>query len=180
MFKFSIIIPVFQNYNIFSLFIHSLLDSLEEKTQIILIDDASPAEVNKEFCRLKQIRNQIFSIQIITHATSMGCAKSINEALLLVKGEFVVLMDSDVIVKKSWQKTVISSFSTPEIGCVGGVLLYPQTNGIQCCGITYTCGTGRHLKLNARPESVGNDIYEVQASVFAFITIKQEIFIRKG
>ncbi len=51
MFKFSIIIPVFQNYNIFSLFIHSLLDSLEEKTQIILIDDASPEEVNKEICK---------------------------------------------------------------------------------------------------------------------------------
>lgn len=180
MFKFSIIIPVFQNYNIFHLFIHSLLDSLEEKTQIILIDDASPEEVNKEIRHLEQIRNQIFSIQIIMHTTSIGCAKSINEALLLVKGKFIVLMDSDIIVKKSWQQTVIRSFSTPEIGCVGGVLLYPQTNGIQCCGITYTHGTGRHLKLNARPESVGNDIYEVQASIFAFLTIKLEIINEIG
>ena len=180
MFKFSIIIPVFQNHNIFSLFIHSLLDSLEEKTQIILINDASPEEVSKEICNLKQIRNNVFSIQTITHETSMGCAKSINEAFLLAKGEFIVLMDSDVIVKKNWQKTVIKSFSTPEIGCVGGVLLYPQTNGIQCCGITYTCGTGRHLKLNAPPESVGNNIYEVQASVFAFLTIKIEVINKIG
>lgn len=180
MFKFSIIVAVYQNYNIFSLFVHSLLDSLEEKTQIILINDASPEEVKKEICNLEQIRNNIFSIQTITHATSMGYAKSINEALSLVKGEFIVLMDSDVIAKKSWQQTVIKSFSTTEIGCVGGVLLYPQTNGIQCCGITYTRGIGRHLKLNARPEAAGNSIYEVQASVFAFLTIKSNVINEIG
>ena len=92
MFKFSIIIPVFQNYNIFSLFTHSLLDSLEEKTQIILIDDASPEEVNKEICHLEQIRNQIFSFQTITHTTSMGCAVGIGNELDGRRQEYSVLL----------------------------------------------------------------------------------------
>lgn len=180
MYKFSVIVPVFQNYNIFSLFINSLLCSIEEKTQIILINDHSPDIVEKEICKLATLKNEDIIIEVINHDTNLGSAQSINEAFALIEGEFVVIIDSDTILKKHWQQTVITSFSSSDIGGVGGVLLYPQTNGIQCCGLTYTYGSGRHLKLNALPKAVGEEIYEVQSSIFAFFATKLNIIHEIG
>lgn len=178
--EFSIIIPVYQEYNIFELFINSLLNSIEYSSQIILIDDNSPSLVSKKIEELNNFKTQNYKIHSIRHNTNYGSAKSINEALPLVDGEFVILLDSDTILKTGWQSTVKKSFCSSDIGGVGAVLLYPQSGGVQCCGITYTYATSRHLKLNASPESVGKKIYEVQASIFAFFATKSDIINKIG
>lgn len=180
MYKFSVIIPVYQNYNIFSLFIDSLLNSIDEKTQIIIINDHSPDNVANAIYKLKEKKDTRFSIQVITHNTNLGSAQSINDAFLLIEGEIVVLLDSDTILCANWQSQLVASFNAPDIGGVGAILLYPQTNGVQCSGLVYTYGTGRHLKLNALPENIGDEIYEVQSTIFAFFATKSDIIQKVG
>ncbi len=172
MYIFTIIIPVYQELNIFRLFYNSLCTSIKYKTQIIFVNDNSGEAVG---CFLNEVSKNSPSesiVEVINNKNNQGCAKCINEALPLIKGIYTVLMDSDIILPTEWQNEIIKTFKDKTDICVGGVLIYPQTGGIQNCGIAYTHALGRHLFLNSkvnRLEKYG--IYEVQSSVFAFFVI---------
>lgn len=180
MFRFTIIIPVFQQFNIFDLFITSLLNSIEYSTQIILIDDNSPQDVTCKIKKLSENSNAEVYIEFIRHEYNYGSSKCINEALSMIKGEIVAIIDSDTIINEGWQSVIINTLKDTLIGGIGAVLLYPQTNGIQSCGITYTYGTGRHLMLNASPSNLYNHVYEVQASIFAFFVTTADVISKVG
>lgn len=180
MFRFTIIIPVFQQFNIFDLFITSLLNSIEYSTQIILIDDNSPQDVTCKIKKLSENSNEEVYIEFIRHEYNYGSSKCINEVLSMIKGEIVAIIDSDTIINEGWQSVIINTLKDTSIGGIGAVLLYPQTNGIQSCGITYTYGTGRHLMLNASPSNLYNHVYEVQASIFAFFVTTADVISKVG
>ena len=180
MFQFTIIIPVFQQFNIFDLFITSLLESIEYSTQIILIDDNSPKDVADKIKELSDYSSGKFFTESIRHEHNYGSAKCINEAITMIKGKIVAIIDSDTIISEGWQSVVIDTLKDTRIGGIGAVLLYPQTNGVQCCGITYTYGTGRHLMLNASPQNVCDHVYEVQASIFAFFVTTADVIRKTG
>lgn len=180
MFKFTIIIPVFQQFNIFELFIESLLNSIEYSTQLIFIDDNSPQNVTNKIMELSQNSGNNIYVEFIRHEYNYGSLKCINEALPMIKGEIVAIIDSDTIITENWQSIIIDTLQDSTIGGIGAVLLYPQTNGVQCGGITYTLGTGRHFMLNASPQNIYNHIYEVQASIFAFFVTTAEIIKKIG
>lgn len=180
MFQFTIIIPIFQQFNIFDLFITSLLKSIEYSTQIILIDDNSPRDVSDKIMELSQNSSKKIYIESLRHEYNCGSSKCINEAIPMIKGKIVAIIDSDTIIYEGWQSIVINTLKDTEIGGIGAVLLYPQTNGVQSCGITYTDGTGRHFMLNASPKNLSNEIYEVQASIFAFFVTTAEVINKVG
>lgn len=180
MFRFTIIIPVFQQFNIFDLFITSLLKSIEYSTQIILIDDNSPQDVADKIKELSENSNEKIYTESIRHEYNYGSSKCINEALPMIKGEIVAIIDSDTIISEGWQSVIINILKDTGIGGIGAVLLYPQTNGVQSCGITYTYGTGRHFMLNASPRNLCNHIYEVQASIFAFFVTTADVISKVG
>lgn len=180
MFKFTIIIPVFQQINIFDLFITSLLKSIEYSTQIILIDDHSPQNVADKIKTLSQHSYDKIYIESVRHEYNCGSSKCINEALSMIKGKIVAIIDSDTIISENWQSVIVDTLHDKEIGGIGAVLLYPQTNGVQCCGITYTLGTGRHFMLNASPRNLFNHIYEVQSSIFAFFVTTIDVIRKTG
>lgn len=180
MFRFTIIIPTFQQFNIFDLFITSLLKSIEYSTQIILIDDNSPQDVADKIKELSENSNEKIYTESIRHEYNYGSSKCINEALPMIKGEIVAIIDSDTIINEGWQSIIINTLKDPGIGGIGAVLLYPQTNGVQSCGITYTYGTGRHFMLNASRQNLCNHIYEVQASIFAFFVTTADVISKVG
>ncbi len=119
-------------------------------------------------------------ICLIEHKVSKGYAKCINEALNRVDSKYMVIMDSDVILTSNWQIKVKQSLMDTTIGGVGSVLIYPQTNGIQCAGIAYTETVARHLFLNAKPQTIPSIIYDVQATVFAFFATRWDIVCQVG
>lgn len=180
MFQFTIIVPVFQQFNIFDLFITSLLKSIEYSTQIILIDDNSPRNVADKIKELSQNSSGKIYAESLRHEYNCGSSKCINEAIPMIKGKIVAIIDSDTIMREGWQSIIINTLKDNAIGGIGAVLLYPQTNGVQSCGITYTYGTGRHFMLNASPKNLSNEIYEVQASIFAFFVTTAEIISKVG
>ena len=85
MFQFTIIIPVFQQFNIFDLFITSLLKSIEYSTQIILIDDNSPQNVADKIKELFLYSSDMVCIESIRHEYNYGSSRCINEALSMIK-----------------------------------------------------------------------------------------------
>lgn len=180
MFKFSAIVAIYQNLKLFTLFWDSLMASLESPTQIILINDASPHDTTAFLRELSNTDSSKYDIILVENAKSQGYAHCINMAIEFVNADYVVTMDSDIILATDWQRRVEQQFQDPAVGGVGSVLIYPQTGGIQCAGITYTDTVGRHLYLNAEPRILGTEPYTVQATVFAFFAVRQNVLRQVG
>ena len=179
MINFSIIVPVFQEYNIFQIFWNSLIKTVKYPAKIYIINDASPHDTTEYIHQIKDL--PLIKVTKIEHLHSEGSVKCINEALPKVSGDYVVFMDSDIILVDGWQDSIIQVLSNKSIGGMGCILMYPQTGGIQSCGITYTEATGRHLFLNNLPSVLdGKGLYEVQSTVFAFFATRKDITQQLG
>lgn len=180
--KFSLIVPVFQTLGILKMFLDSLMCTLEYSSQIILIDDACE-KASKEALQKFKTDSTEHDIIIISHDHCMGCAHCINEAFELICGEYTVLLDSDIVLNSGWQSKLIETFiTTDKPGAVGAKLIYPQSGGIQNCGLIFSECMIRHLYF------LGPDIYKkgkkeiikVQSTVFAFCAIPTTIIREIG
>lgn len=172
---FTLIIPVLQTKEILQLFIDSLCQTIQFSTDVIFINDGSPSDTKQILERCSNERNTcINSVTILYHRHSEGCAKCINEALQIMPDcSYAVFMDSDLILTDSWQAYILDAFKEKKVGIVGGVLLYPQTGGIQCCGITFNQSVGRHLFLNNTPRVLDSKKpFIIQSTVFAFCAVR--------
>lgn len=174
--QFQVIIPVFQTKKIFLLCIQSLLKSINYPTELIIINDGSPFNCVNVIHENFNIPDKI-QFHYIEHSHSIGCPKSINQALKFVRNDsYVIFADSDIIFSSNWQETVIETLKDPSIGAVSGIFLYPQSEGIQCCGIAYQNYLARHVYLNNKLKNLSLPlIFDVQATIFAFFAMKSNI-----
>lgn len=180
--KFSLVIPVFQTPGILRLFLESLEKTLEYESQIIFIDDASPRESQKLLFDFKD-KNQHHDITVITHQICKGCVYNINKAFDLVYGEYTVMLDSDIILNIGWQSKLIETFGTSNnIGAVGAKLVYPQSGGIQNCGLVFSECMIKHLFFLSSLSSIRGqqELIKVQSTVFAFCAIPTKIIREIG
>jgi len=181
--KITIITPVFQTADIFTLFLEAMAETLIVPTHIIFINDGSPDIINTMITDFGRKIENVHEITLIKNQNNIGCSKSINKALEIIHPncDIVVFIDSDIILNGDWQKQIINSLNKPCIGIVGGILLYPQTGGIQCCGISFNNTVGRHTYLNARLDNLKLDgEFEVQSTIFAFCAIKYDAIKQVG
>jgi len=178
---FTVIVPIYQDPRIFVLFIESLLSTVTQPTQIIFINDGSGAIVSKI---LRECSQKLFiniTITVIENEHPTGSGKCINKALQLAIGKFIAILDSDLILLSDWQQQAVTTFSSNNrVGIVGGLLIYPQTGGIQHCGIAFTEDSARHLYLNGTPESIPLKAFTVQCVIFAFCIFKLSIYKEVG
>lgn len=181
MIKFQVIISVFQSKNIFLLCIKSLFMSIKQPTEIILINDGSNFNCMDSIYDNFSVPDNV-SFQYFIHPTSIGFALSINQGIQLVHPDtYVVFADSDIIFCNNWQDEVTKTLADSTIGAVGGVLIYPQTGGIQCCGITYMDKLARHLYLNNKLSNLNlPSQFSVQATIFAFFAAKSNVILETG
>lgn len=181
--EFQIIIPVFQKSNILNLCLNSLLQTLTMPTHIIIIDDGSPSATKSVIEKFSSRKSPLFHFTVISHDNSVGCPKSLNEGIRISKPEgYTIFVDSDIIFISEWQEKIHTTLTNEQsIGGIGGVLLYPQTGGIQNCGISYHNYLARHIYLNNDPSCLENiEMREVQATVFAFFATKSALVKQIG
>ncbi|MDX5568167.1 glycosyltransferase family 2 protein [Streptomyces sp. ID05-04B] len=178
----TVVIPVHQELSVLRIFLDSLVRTLESDTQLLVVNDGSGAAVQTFLEeRLFPLKESGVVVEIIQHEDPFGCAASINEALPLALGDYVYLIDSDIILEPEWQSRMRATLESDEsVGMTGGVLVYPQTGGIQHCGVTFTDSVGRHLLLNARPSALPHDRYPVQLVVFALFAMKRQVLEETG
>lgn len=179
--EFQLIMPVFQTKAIFLLCIKSLLETILYPTELIIINDGTGFDcISLIYENLKV--PSLIKFQYIFHPVSAGCPKSINQGLAYIREDtYVAFIDSDIIFNANWQNTVIETLDDSNIGAVSGIFLYPQSEGIQCCGIAYQDYLARHVYLNNKEENLHlSPVFDVQASIFAFLAMKSNIIYETG
>lgn len=179
--QFQIIMPVFQTKSIFLLCVQSLFQTIKYATELIIINDGSDFNCINIIKENLKVPN-VIQFRYIEHSISIGCPKSINQGLEFVKdNSYVVFADSDIIFTSNWQESVIETLNDTSIGAMSGIFLYPQSEGIQCCGIAYQNHLARHIYLNNKPENLAlKPIFDVQATIFAFLATKSQVIKKTG
>lgn len=98
------------------------LESLPSFSEIIVVDNDS---VDGTVEMLEKIKGS--KIKIIKNKENVGFAKAVNQGLRQAKGEFILLLNSDIFAKKdALAKLVSFAKDQPQTGVVGGRLLNPD------------------------------------------------------
>ncbi len=100
------------------------------KLEIIVVDDGSKDNTYEIASKFKGIRNGKI-VKVFRNKKNMGKGVSMNFAISKSKGEIIVTMDADnVVVKGDILKTMISSFTEPNIMCIAPTTAIYKPKGI--------------------------------------------------
>ena len=182
------------NYNVKE-FIKNLLYSLEKalieiSSEIIIVDNASVDG------SVEDIKNKFPNVTLIANNENIGFGKANNQGLEIARGEYILLLNPDTIVKEDTFKNLIEFMqSNPNAGMVTCKVLNPDGTLQLACrrsfpgpwtSFTKVTGLSRLFpksKLFARYNLTyldENEINEVDAISGSFMMLKKEVYQKVG
>jgi GT2 family glycosyltransferase/glycosyltransferase involved in cell wall biosynthesis len=134
----SIIIPVYNKFE----FTYRCVKSVEETGaqipyEVIIVDDCSRDET--------LLAKLVFSgnIRLVRNSANCGFVHSCNRGFKAARGEYVVFLNNDTIVKPRWLDELYETLRRdPKIGIAGSKLLFPDGSLQECGGIIWRLGDG--------------------------------------
>ena len=125
----SVIIVSFNTSKLTLQCIKSVLNSVNNlRYEIIVIDNASTDGTLRQIRKSKiKNQNEKVKIKIIENKENLGFAKANNQGIKIASGRYILLLNSDTVVKKNSVENLIKfAENTPDAGAVGVRLLNPD------------------------------------------------------
>lgn len=101
------------------------LDYPKEKLEIIVVDDCSTDDSHA--WALKAAKGHP-NVKVLRNPVNLGKRKAINRAHRATRAEFIVSIDSDVIVDRHALRALVARFVSPDIAAVGGRVMVSNPN----------------------------------------------------
>lgn len=118
--KFSLVMPVLLRDESHRPVVEKTIESLKgnsEDYELIIVDDGSTRPTN--FLRREA------HIYVRHNPTNKGIAPSWNDGLSIARGEYVVIVNDDILVPDGWLKVLASGFEKTDCGVTGPVIASP-------------------------------------------------------
>jgi GT2 family glycosyltransferase len=113
----SIVISTLNQLDYTKACLKSIQKFTEESHEIIFVDNGS-TDGTRDF--LKNLADSTEHIQLILNETNSGFAAGKNLAIKKAKGDYILILNSDVVVTENWLDRMIQHIEQyPEIGMVG-------------------------------------------------------------
>lgn len=174
--KASIIIPV---YNKFA-YTAACLASLQQEGatlsfEVIVVDDGSSDETEESLKSVPGLRYH-------RNAENLGFVGACNAGAALARGEYLVFLNNDTVVRPGWLDALIHTFSQHErVGLVGAKLVYPDGRLQEAGGIIFADGSGWNYGRFGDPANPAfNYVREVDYCSGAAIAIANRLFQTLG
>ncbi|CUU08634.1 Glycosyltransferase, GT2 family [Candidatus Kryptobacter tengchongensis] len=124
----SIIIPVFNQVKHTKLAIESIQKFTNVSYEIIVVDNASTDETKDYLSSLSATIGEV--VKVITNPQNYGFPKAVNQGIALSRGEYIVVLNNDVIVTDKWiERLIAHTIDDPTIGIVAPMSNY--VSGLQ-------------------------------------------------
>lgn len=166
----SIIIPIYGNFNLLNNLLSTLLPTIDDKCEVIIVDDGKPD------CKL-DIAAIPPRITYLSNKINKGYAYSVNRGIRIAQGKIITTINSDVCVEQGWLERTRTAFETyGDLGVLGVKLLYPTDGTLQHCGVFFSEINYMHHAFAGNTKSPMDicDIIEVPAATFAFASFLKE------
>ncbi len=144
--------------------------------ELIIVDNCSKDDTPKY---LQELKEKYSNIKIQLNETNKGFAAGMNDGLKLAEGDFLVLLNNDILVNPNWLEKLINPLmQNPEIAMTG-----PISNGSgneQCVNFdeldknNYIDVTKNYI------ERQRNEIYFTNRLAFFCVAISRKVFEKIG
>lgn len=125
----SVIIPNYNGEEVIEDCLSSVYATDYPNFEVILVDDASKDN------SISIIRKAFSNTTIIQNNRNQGFVRAVNRGIKESKGEIVILLNMDTVVKKSWLSELVKVLMSNErIGIVGSKILDPDEKTVQHAG----------------------------------------------
>ena len=168
----SIVIPVFNQF----LFTQACLASLQEhqgteRFEVIVVDDCSTDET-------VDVVRGIPGIIYLRNETNSGFIASCNRGADKARGEYLVFLNNDTLVRAGWLCALLDTFAEErEAGIVGSKLLYPDGRLQEAGGIIWQDASGWNYGKSDDPQKPEyNYLREVDYCSAAALMIPKKLF----
>jgi glycosyltransferase involved in cell wall biosynthesis len=135
----SIIIPVRNQYAVFRSCIKSILKTIYQHYEIIIVDNGSD-----DLRLLEYLRNLALkpNVRILRDDSPFNYSALNNRAVSVARGQYILLLNNDVeIINKDWLHEMVAVASQDGVGAVGAMLWYPNKT-VQHGGVLLGLGVG--------------------------------------
>jgi glycosyltransferase involved in cell wall biosynthesis len=148
--RWSLIIPVYQQHLLTFTCLKSIADTCAGMAiEVIVIDDCSP-EPAAEALRL------VTGIRVVRNESNLGFLRNCNKAAAMARGEFVVILNNDLILTGDWLTQMTSVFDrVADTGMVGAKLIYPDGRLQEAGGIVWRDGSAWNVGRGDDPDKPG-------------------------
>ena len=179
--KVSIVIPTRDALRL----LHRCIDSIESKTdyynyEIVIVDNGSKQSETLEYLRST-------THKVIRDDGPFNFSRLNNLAAAAVDGEYLLMLNNDTeVISPEWLSAMVEHAQRPEVGAVGGKLLYPGGT-IQHAGVILGLGG---VASHSHKDSLGvpgscyynfpNVIGDFSAVTAACLMIRRELFTSIG
>ncbi|PJA96542.1 MAG: glycosyl transferase [Ignavibacteriales bacterium CG_4_9_14_3_um_filter_34_10] len=182
------------NYNV-KQFLKNLIESVLKAVEnisyeIIVVDNASSDGSAEE------IRNSFPHVKFIANKKNLGFGAANNQALEIAKGEFIVLINPDALVKTNTFDTLIKFFhDNPQTGMAGCKVLNPDgtlqlacrrsfpgvwTSFTKIVGLSSLFPKSKYFAKYNLTYLDENEIHEVDAISGSFMFFRKEVYEKVG
>lgn len=122
----SIVMLTYNQLAYTQLAVESILAKTPELLELILIDNASSDDTPAWLTQLSQEQPRV---RVQLNTTNTGFARGCNQGLQLAQGEYVMVLNNDILVTHGWLARLLTAFDNPEISLVGPVATH--VSGLQ-------------------------------------------------
>lgn len=120
----SIVVPTYNAKDKLELMIASLFATTESEFELILIDDCSPDLETRKF--IEDLESPQVTITKIFNPEHKWTNYAWNLGALIAKGEYIAILNSDIILSKGWDTPLIKSLADCTIACPYEILTNNQ------------------------------------------------------
>lgn len=144
--RFSLIVPCFNHVDVSRQFLRSLLayGPLGDQVELVLVDDASTDDSARW---MDSLRSSFVSV--VQHTENQGFACAMNSGVEAAKGEFIVLLNNDLLLTPRWFDPFLACANawSSDVGIVGNVQLRVADHVVDHAGVEFTeQGQLRHVQ----------------------------------
>lgn len=129
----SIIVPLFKSVWVLGDLITSM--DLDENTEMIFVDDACPQNSKASVISTWTNKNTSKPVgRIYWSPKNQGFATTCNIGAYYATGDYLVFLNADTTVSHNWLRPIIRLLKKPEVGIVGNLQIFHNTDIIDSTG----------------------------------------------
>lgn len=114
--KISVIVTNWNGINLLKKYFLHVVNNSPEAQEIIFADDASEDD---SVAYIKDLQKKYPKIKIIANKINQGFGKNSNDAVMSAKGDYVVLLNSDILPHLGYLTNAMKHFKDPNVFGVG-------------------------------------------------------------
>lgn len=170
----SIIVPAHNCWELTRACVESVRRNTYQNYELILIDDASDAEIAR---KMKALEND--NTRVIRNDRRCSYSVNNNRAARLAEGDLLCLLNNDTDVEPGWLEAMVKGMAAdPSVGLVGNKHLFPKSGKLHHGGMAFD-GKGYpwHLHPNTDPDAPAvNYERDLPCVTFACVLIRTRVY----